>query len=58
MTLIERNNYTFIDVAADVGGLQAILAGFLSAIMSLINYNNFSNYLAEKLYTINKDDGE
>ena len=58
MTLIERNNYTFVDVAADIGGLQAILAGFLSAILSIVNYNNFSDYLAENLYSINKDGGQ
>ena len=58
LTLIERNTYTLIDVAAEAGGLQAILAGFFSAILSVINYNNFNNYLAERLDSFNIDSSQ
>lgn len=55
-TMIERDNYTFIDVLADLGGLQASLYAVLSAVLSVINYNNFNNYLASQLYNLHSDD--
>ena len=55
-TVIERENYTFIDVLADLGGLQASLYAVLSAVLSVINYNNFNNYLASQLYNLHCDD--
>lgn len=43
---------------ADVGGLQAFIAVGLKAILSVINYNNFNNFLVEKLYKLNTGDHE
>ena len=58
LTLIERNHYTYLDVAADAGGLQSIVATLCSAILSVINYNNFNNYLADKIDSLNTESSQ
>ena len=38
-TVVERNNYTILDVLSDVGGLESVIASAISLILSILNYN-------------------
>ena len=58
LTLIERNHYTYLDVAADAGGLYTIVATLCSAILSVINYNNFNKYLIDKIDSLNTESSQ
>ena len=49
-TLIERHGYTILDLLSDVGGLQSVLISGISALLSILNYNNLNSYLISKLF--------
>ena len=42
-TVIERSNYTILDVLSDVGGLESVLASFVSFLLGALNYNNLNS---------------
>lgn len=45
LKIIERTNYSVLDLLADVGGLEQILLSFVSILLSVFNYNNRDNHL-------------
>lgn len=42
-TVIERSNYTILDVLSDVGGLASVVASTIALILSILNYNHLDN---------------
>ena len=48
----ERVYYTFLDMLSDIGGVQAIIVGFLAGILSAIKHDYFKDYLVSKLYKL------
>ena len=42
-TVINRTNYTILDVLSDVGGLESVLASFVSFLLGALNYNNLNS---------------
>ena len=55
---IERENYSFLDVLSDAGGIQTIFISFFSGILALINYKNFDTFMASRLFKIKKEDAD
>ena len=49
---VERAGYSFFDLLSDVGGMQGLLISCCGTILGVLNYNNFDNYLASRLYKI------
>ena len=49
---VDRTRYTFLDLLSDVGGIQGLLLTFGGLILGILNYNNFDNYLASRLFKI------
>ena len=49
---VERAGYSFFDLLSDVGGMQGLLISCCGIILGVLNYNNFDNYLASRLYKI------
>ena len=52
MNQVERAGYNFLDILSDVGGIQGLLFTFCGILLTVLNYNNFDNYLASRLYKI------
>ena len=52
MKSVARTRYTFLDLLSDVGGIQGLLFTLGSLILGILNYNNFDNYLASRLFKI------
>ena len=48
--VIERVNYTFLDVLSDVGGLSSVIAMVFASILSISNYNSLNEHMINKLY--------
>ena len=42
-TVINRTNYTILDVLSDVGGLESVLASVVSLLLGAFNYNNLNS---------------
>ena len=42
-TVINRTNYTILDVLSDVGGLESVLASVVSFLLGALNYNNLNS---------------
>ena len=55
---IERENYSFLDVLSDAGGIQSIFITTFSVIISLLNYKYFDTYMASRLFKIKKEDAD
>jgi hypothetical protein len=50
-TVIERSNYTILDVLSDVGGLESVLASAIALFLSILNYNNLENSMIKQLFS-------
>ena len=48
--IVQRESYTVFDCLSDIGGIQSILISAFSIIIGILNYNNFDNHMAAKLY--------
>ena len=48
--MVARDGYTFLDLLADVGGIQGLLISGVAMFMAFWNYNYFDNYMASRLY--------
>lgn len=48
----ERIYYTFLDMLSDIGGIQAIVVGFLAGVLSAIKHDYFDDYLVTRLYKL------
>ena len=55
---IERENYSFLDVLSDAGGIQSILVSFFSAILAVVNYKHFDTFMASRLFKLKKEDAD
>ena len=55
---IERENYSFIDVLSDAGGIQSIFITTFSVIISVVNYRYFDTYMASRLFKLKKEDAD
>ena len=54
--MIERVNYTILDVLSDVGGLSSVIATIFASVLSVTNYNSLNEHMINKLYRF-KDKG-
>ena len=48
--VIERVNYTILDVLSDVGGLSSVIAMIFASVLSVTNYNSLNEHMINKLY--------
>ena len=55
---VARTGYTILDVLSDVGGIQGLLISFCTIALGVINYNNFDNQLASRLFKIKGQPGK
>ena len=55
LKVLERKNYTVLDVLSDVGGVYSVLFAVFSALINVCNYNNFDNFMAKRLYKLKKN---
>ena len=53
--MLERKNYTVLDVLSDVGGVYSVLFAVFSALINVCNYNNFDNFMAKRLYKLKRN---
>lgn len=53
-TTLARTGYTTLDVLSDVGGIQSLLVSFFSILLGILNYNNFYNNMASRLYKVQR----
>ena len=58
MRVVAREGYTFLDYLSDIGGMQGMIASFIAAFVVFWNYNNFANYMVQRLYKIEKKDAK
>ena len=58
MRIVAREGYTFLDYLSDIGGMQGMIASFIAAFVVFWNYNNFANYMVQRLYKIEKNDAK
>ena len=49
-TVINRTNYTILDVMSDVGGLESVLASLVSFLLGALNYNNLNSQMISQLF--------
>ena len=54
LMMIERKNYTLLDVLSDVGGVYNFFFASFSVLIGICNYNSFDNYMASRLFKIKK----
>ncbi len=50
-TVIERSNYTILDVLSDVGGLESVIASAIALVLSIMNYNNLDSTMITQLFS-------
>ena len=48
--LTSREGYTSLDLLSDVGGLAGSFTVIFSFVISVLNYDYMSNFIASKLY--------
>ena len=54
LDVINRVGYNVIDMFSDIGGIQSILMTFFALILTVLNYNYFDSYMAQKLFKLEK----
>ena len=52
--LIYRTGYNILDVLSDLGGMQSMIVTTFSVLLGIWNYKNFDNYMASRLFKIQK----
>lgn len=57
-TTLARTGYTVLDVLSDVGGIQSIIMSAIGLVLGILNYNNFDNYMASRLYKADRNSGQ
>ena len=45
LIIYERIYYTALDLLSDIGGIQAIVFGLFSLLISIVKHDNFEDYL-------------
>ena len=50
MLVIERTNYTVLDLLGDIGGLASLIFSLVALLLSVLNYKNFDNQLVSQLF--------
>ena len=55
---IERTGYNILDVLSDIGGIWATLLYGLGTLLGFWNYKHFDNFMASKLFKIQKKKSE
>ena len=50
MDIINRVGYNVIDMFSDIGGIQSILMTTFALMLTVLNYNFFDSYMAQKLF--------
>ena len=55
MDVINRVGYNVIDMFSDIGGIQSIIMTTFALILTVLNYNYFDSYMAQKLYKLEKE---
>ena len=43
--VVERDNYTFLDVLSDAGGLSSVISSVFVSLLAIVNYNNLNAHL-------------
>ena len=43
LKVIERSNYSVLDLLGDIGGLESMLFSLVALLLSVLNYNNLDN---------------
>ena len=51
-TLIERSNYTFLDLLSDLGGLDSTLLALTAVFLTIFKFANLETYMASKLFLL------
>ena len=49
--VVERTNYTILDVLSDVGGLESVIASAIALVLSILNYNNLDSTMITQLFS-------
>ena len=57
LNVVSRNTYNILDLLSDIGGIQSLLVTFFNLLLSIWNYNHFSNYMVSKLYKYKSSPG-
>ena len=55
---LARSGYTVLDVLSDIGGIQSIFLSGIGIIIGILNYKNLDNYMASRLYKIQRPKGD
>ena len=55
---IVREPDTYIDVLADLGGVQSIFISLFSVILAVINYSHFDTFMTSRLFKLKKEDAD
>ena len=50
LIVIERSNYSVLDLLGDIGGLESIVFSTVALLLSVLNYNHLDNMLASQLF--------
>lgn len=53
--IIARDGYNILDLFSDIGGIQALLISVAAYILAFWNYNHIDNFLASRLFKIEKE---
>ena len=48
--IVERVNYTFLDVLSDVGGLTSVIASVFAILLAIVNRNILDQHMVKQLY--------
>ena len=55
---IVREPDTYIDVLADLGGVQSIFITLFSAVLAIVNYSHFDTFMTSRLFKLKKEDAD
>ena len=58
LKVVIRSTYSVLDFISDVGGVQSILISVFASLLSCSNYKHADNFMASKLFRIEKDEQE
>lgn len=50
--MIQRTQYSVLDLASDVGGMGRVLVAGSTVVLAILNYDYLDNYLASRLFQI------
>ena len=56
LKVIDRTVVSFLDVLADIGGLDSMLMSFVRAFLVILNHNSFYNFISSRLFKIGDEE--